>query len=278
MKPPRPDAEGAKRGQPESLRRGTQRSKSAAEVPGPGRDGPKHRAREGFRGASSPEASLAPIVGVVLAGGKGSRLGRSKPGLRLPGSQAGASGPTLVDWTVTRLAAVAAVEEIVVAVGNSGTEVDPVDRGLRVSVAPDGPGSGPAAGVLGAARARPGRHLLVLACDLPLVPVDLLSDLAASAADLAAAATDPGDARSMNPTCALWTPPALERLAARVEEGDNRLYPLTRYAGLRVEPVDAGRFGDPDDVLLNVNTAADWERARRLVERESARHSRCAGG
>lgn len=227
MKPPRPDAEGAKRGEPSSPR--------------------------------------GPIVGVVLAGGEGRRLGRNKAVLRLPGSQAGESGPTLVDWGVTRLAAVAAVEEIVVAAGNSGTEVDPVDRGLRVSVAPDGPGSGPAAGVLGAARARPARNLLVLACDLPLVPVDLLSDLAASGADLAPAATDPGDPRSMNPTCALWTAPALQRLAARVEERDNRLYPLTRCAGLRVEPVDAGRFGDPQDVLLNVNTAADWERARRLV-------------
>ena len=232
MKPPRPDAEGAKRGE---------RSKSA------------------------PAARLAPVVGVVLAGGKGSRLGRSKPGLRLPGSQAGESGPTLVQWAVTRLAAVVAVEEIVVAAGNSGTEVDPVDRRVPVLLAGDGPGSGPAAGVLGAARARPGRNLLVLACDLPLVPVDLLSELAAADAELAAAAMDASDPRSMNPTCALWTPPALERLAVRVEEGDNRLYPLTRCAGVRVEPMHAGRFGDPQDVLLNVNTAADWERARRLV-------------
>ncbi|MCY3591193.1 MAG: molybdenum cofactor guanylyltransferase [Acidobacteria bacterium] len=271
MKPPGPDAAGAKRGRPESLRRGTQRSKSAAEVPGRGRDGPKHRAREGFRGASSR------IVGVVLAGGEGRRLGGNKAVLRLPRSRSGEPGPTLVDWAVTRLAAVAAVEEIVVAAGDFGAEVGSVDRGLGVSVAPDGPGSGPAAGVLGAARSRPEHRLLVLACDLPLVPVGLLSNLAASDAELAPAAEDPGNPRSMNPTCALWTPPALKRLAVRIEEGDNRLYPLTRCAALRVEPVDAGRFGDPEDVLLNVNTAADWERARRLVERESGRRSRCAG-
>jgi len=222
--------------------------------------------------------SLAPIAGLVLAGGEGRRLGGNKAVLRLSGSRSGEPGPTLVDWAITRLAAVAAVEEIVVAAGDFGAEVGPADRGLRVSVAPDGPGSGPAAGVLGAARSRPGHRLLVLACDLPLVPVDLLADLAASDADLAPAAEDPADPRSMNPTCSLWAPPALQRLAARIEEGDNRLYPLTRCAGLRVEPVDAGRFGDPEDVLLNVNTAADWERARRLVERESARRSRCAGG
>lgn len=71
----------------------------------------------------------------------------------------------------------------------------------------------------------------------------------------------------MNPTCALWTPRALQVLATRVERGDYRLYPVTRCADLQVEPVDAGRFGDPGSVLLNVNTAADWERARRLVER-----------
>lgn len=240
MKPPGPDAAGAKRGEPSSPR--------------------------------------PPIAGVVLAGGAGRRLGGSKAVLRLPGSRSGEPGPTLVDWAVARLAAVADVEEILVAAGDLGAEVRPVDGGLRVSTAPDGPGAGPAAGVLGAGRSRPGHRLLVLACDLPLVPVALLDDLAASDAELAPATTDPGDPRCMNPTCALWAAPALERLAARVEEGDNRLYPLTRYAGLRVEPVDAGRFGDPDDVLLNVNTAADWERARRLVERESARHSRRAGG
>ena len=209
--------------------------------------------------------NLVPIVGVVLAGGRSTRLGRRKAGLRLPGLESDSAGPTLLDWAVTRLAAIDRVGEVVIAAGNAGIEAPSTDYSIPVSVGTDGPGSGPAAGVLGAARARPGRNLLVLACDLPLVPVDLLSDLAASGADLAPAATDPGDPRSMNPTCALWTPPALERLAARVEEGDNRLYPLTRCAGLRVEPVDAGRFGDPQDVLLNVNTAADWERARRLV-------------
>ncbi len=229
MKPPRPDAAGAKRAQPSS-----------------------------------------PIAGVVLAGGRGNRLGGNKAVLRLPGSRSGAPGPTLVERAVGRLAAVAAVEEIVVAAGDFGAEAGPVDRGLPVSAAPDGPGSGPAAGVLGAARFRPGHGLLVLACDLPLAPVDLLAELAASGADLAAATTDPGDPRSMNPTCALWTPPALERLAARVERGDYRLYPLTRCTGLRVEPVDASRFGDPEEVLLNVNTAADWERACRLAERECA--------
>ncbi len=173
---------------------------------------------------------------------------------------------------MARLAAVDAVSEVVIAAGEGGQDTRvPGEHRIPVSVQADGPGAGPAAGVLGAALARPGLSLLVLACDLPLVPTELLADLAASTAELAAAAADPCDPRSMNPTCALWTPPALMLLAERVEHGDYRLYPLTRCADLHVEPTDAGRFGRPEDMLLNVNTARDWNRARRTWRRYSGR-------
>lgn len=215
------------------------------------------------------------VVGVVLAGGAGSRLGRSKAGLRLPGGQAGKPGPTLVDWAADRLDAVAGIDEVLIAGGaagrgdglDHGLEGPPPDvgRSLPRSLVADGPGSGPAAGILGAADERPGRRLLVLACDLPLVPVDLLRALAASDAELAPATSDPDNPRAMNPTCAVWTPAVLRMLRARVEGGDFRLYPLTRSERVRVDPVDAGAFGDPDDVLLNVNTSADWDRACALL-------------
>ena len=206
-----------------------------------------------------------PIVGVVLAGGKGSRLGGSKAGMRLPGVPPERPGPTLVEWAVTRLAAVDGVGEILVAAGETGVDTlsFPLETCGLPSVVADGPGSGPAAGLLGAERVRPGRNLLALACDLPLAPVDLLAALAASRADLAAAAADPADPWSMNPTCALWKPAALALLERRVAAGDFRLYPTLQNTGLQVQAIDAGRFGDPKRVLLNVNTAADWNCARR---------------
>lgn len=228
MKPPGPDAAGAKPAQPSSRR--------------------------------------WPIVGVVLAGGAGSRLGRSKAGLRLPGGPAAESGPTLVEWAADRLAAAPRIDEILVAGGGAAIEPPANVRTASVTAVEDGPGSGPAAGVLGAARARPDTSLLVLACDLPLAPVGLLSALASSGADLAAAAGDVSDRWTMNLTCALWTPPALSVLATRVAAGDFRLYPLTGCSRLSIEPVAAARFGNPDDVLLNVNTADDWDRARRLFD------------
>ena len=205
-----------------------------------------------------------PVVGVVLAGGAGRRLGQSKASLRLPGRRSGEPGPTLVEWAVARLAAVKGVEQILVAAGNAESETS-TGGDLPVSAVADGAGSGPAAGVLGSAGSRPGRSLLVLACDLPLAPVELLAALADSRADLAAAASDPADPWSMNPTCALWKPPALRSLERRVATGDYRLYPTLQGSGLRVQAIDAGRFGDPERVLLNVNTVGDWDRARRLA-------------
>ena len=205
------------------------------------------------------------LAGVVLAGGAGSRLGQSKAGLRLPGLRGKETGPTLVEWAVARLGAVERVEEILVAAGRAEVEPAPAMEGVPVATTADSPGSGPAAGLLGAARARPDRELLVLACDLPLVPVELLAALAGSRADVAAAASDPADPWSMNPTCALWKPAALKLLGRRVAEGDFRLYPTLQDSGLRVQAIDAGRFGDPKRVLLNVNAADEWARARRLA-------------
>ena len=218
-------------------------------------------------GAAQPSSPrrTAGCVGVVLAGGAGSRLGQSKAGLRLPGRRGDDAGPTLVEWAVDRLAAVKGVERVLVAAGHAGIGSIPAGTDVPVEATPDGPGSGPAAGVLGAARSRPDRELLVLACDLPLVPVELLAALAGSRADLAAAASDPADPWSMNPTCALWKPAALKLLERRVAKGDFRLYPTLQDSDLRVQAIDAGRFGDPKQVLLNVNTAEDWARARRLA-------------
>jgi molybdenum cofactor guanylyltransferase len=187
----------------------------------------------------------APPVGLVLAGGESRRLGSDKArwgGAALPVRAAGT------------LAAVCAE----VAVADRG-------RGLvpgRPSLA-DGPGRGPAAGILGGAAAYPGRPLLVLACDLPRVPAGLLAELVNSPeSDWAL----PCWAGGREPLCALYGPAALARLAARVERGSFALHDLEGEGGLSVrhlEGEDLRRFGDPAEIFLNLNTPEDLERWRR---------------
>jgi molybdopterin-guanine dinucleotide biosynthesis protein A len=132
-------------------------------------------------------------------------------------------------------------------------------RGLISPSIPDGPGKGPAAGILGAAQAFPGRPLLVLAVDIPRIPVTLLGAIADSSADLAI----PRWAGRLEPLCALYGPAALAELAVRVGAGRFDLHTLPETPGLIVryfEEEEIRRFGAPEEIFLNLNRPQDLER------------------
>jgi molybdenum cofactor guanylyltransferase len=183
-------------------------------------------------------------VGVVLAGGSSQRMGRDKTLLE-------AGGESLPERAARRLAGVCAE----VAVADRG-------RGLLPGLPslPDGPGRGPAAGILGAAAAYPGRRLLVLACDLPRVPAGLLAAL--STLD-GCDAVFPRWREGVEPLCALYGPAALAALARRAARGLFALHRLAEEEDLAVRLLEGGelaRFGDPREVFLNLNAPEDWER------------------
>ncbi|MFL6231611.1 MAG: molybdenum cofactor guanylyltransferase [Thermoanaerobaculia bacterium] len=186
---------------------------------------------------------MAEPVGVVLAGGSSSRMGRDKTLLA-------AGGESLPALAARRLAGVCS--EVVVA--DRG-------RGLLPGLLslPDGPGRGPAAGILGAAAACPDRRLLVLACDLPWVPAGLLAELARPAA---ADWVVPRWREGLEPLCALYGPAALAALARRIERGLFALHQLAEedLAVRILEGEELARFGEPEEVFLNLNTPGDWER------------------
>lgn len=192
------------------------------------------------RDGSTRQHSGAPPVGVVLAGGASRRMGWDKALLAI-------EGRSLPALAAERLAAICAE----VAVADRG-------RGLLPGLPslPDGPGGGPVAGLLGAAAAYPGRPLLVLACDLPRVPVELLAELASSDNwDWAV----PRWGRGVEPLCALYAPVALAVLAEKGLRAPHRLAEedlAIRY----LEGNGLARFGPPEEVFLNLNTPEDLER------------------
>jgi molybdopterin-guanine dinucleotide biosynthesis protein A len=146
-------------------------------------------------------------------------------------------GETLVAGAVRRLGEVCA--EVLIA--DAG-------RGLLPGSVPDGPGQGPAAGILGAARARPGERLLVLAVDLPRVPISLLEELARADADLAIPRWEAG----LEPLCALYGPAALSKLEERVGRGRLDLRGLAETPELRVVYLER-----PGELFLNLNRPED---------------------
>ena len=180
------------------------------------------------------------IVGVVLAGGDSSRMGRDKALLSL-------EGRTLLSRSFSLLSTVC--DRVVVADRGRGLEPD------AESLA-DGPGHGPAAGILGAAGALPRRALLVLACDLPHVSADLLRRL------LREERFDwylPRHSATVEPLCALFREPALDALRQQVATGELSLQALL-LAPLRIgflEGDELESYGRPSELFFNVNRPAD---------------------
>jgi molybdopterin-guanine dinucleotide biosynthesis protein A len=128
---------------------------------------------------------------------------------------------------------------------------------------PDGPGAGPAAGLLGAALTYPGRYLLTLACDLPGVPEALLADLTRfhEGHDWAVPRwSGPEGGDRLEPLCALYSPAALAALERRANAGRMALKWLAEEPELRVrflegEALEA--YGRPEEVFFNLNTPED---------------------
>lgn len=184
-------------------------------------------------------------VGLVLAGGRSSRMGRDKATLVL-------GGRTLARRAADLLGRVC--REVVVA--DRGRGVVP-----GVPSVEDGPGAGPAAGLLGAARTAPGRPLLALACDLPRVPAPLLAELVEAARRTGADLVLPRSPRGPEPLAAVYGPGALAALEERVATGAYDLFGLLERGDLVVATLEGEaleRFGDPAVIFRNVNTPDDF--------------------
>ncbi len=109
-------------------------------------------------------ADVVGVVGVVLAGGQSRRMGRDKALLRLE------DGRMLLERTVHVLRTVG-LDDVLLSVSSAERtaalrEAVPSAAALPV-IADDAPNHGPLGGLAAALRARPGRAVLLVACDLP---------------------------------------------------------------------------------------------------------------
>lgn len=198
--------------------------------------------------ASDEAAPPGAALGVVLAGGRGRRLGGAKAVAEL-------GGRPLISYPLAALAA-AGLEPLVVA--KAGSELPPLEcRLLREPAEP----RHPLCGIVAALRAAPGRPLVVLACDMPLVAPALLVGLAAASQPLVLPHVD-GETQAFPARVAAALLPALERALERGEPLRRSLDSLQPH---RIGEHELRRFGDPRDFCFSVNDAEDLRRAERLI-------------
>jgi molybdenum cofactor guanylyltransferase len=192
-------------------------------------------------------------VGAVLAGGRSSRMGVPKARLEL-------AGRPLIAYPLDAVAA-AGLEPVVVAKDES--ELPDLD--CRV-VRDEEPGIHPAAGIL-AALAAAGGPVVVLACDMPFVPSQLLAVLSQLNARLAL----PVVMGRMQPLLARYEPSVGPQLERAVERSRPLREAIAALNPLELGPDELVGFGDPEWMAFNVNDRRDLAAAESLVAPEPTR-------
>lgn len=198
----------------------------------------------------APEPALAPLAGLLLAGGQSRRMGEDKAALRYAGE------PQLERaWRL--LSAVAAPCRLSL---RAGQEAEPLRAAYPQLVDAAG-GAGPMAGLIAAHRFLPEHAWLLLACDLPrLTPGTLARLVAARRVGLPAVAfAAAGDGRP-EPLCAVYEPAFLAgMLVPAFAAGERSLRRCLEGAGLALLPA-------PGSDLESIDTPEARARAQAELE------------
>lgn len=156
--------------------------------------------------------SAPPLHGLVLAGGRSSRMQRDKAALEYrPGVSQVDAAMKLLDGRVARA-------WLSVRADQSGDRA----RAGHPQIVDRGGVEGPIAGIIAAFDEHPAAAWLVLACDLPFLDAATLDQLIASRAiDADATAFRSSHDGLPEPLCAIYEPRAAQKMAAHVAGGRN---------------------------------------------------------
>lgn len=186
---------------------------------------------------------------MILAGGRGRRLGGAKP-LRALG------GRPLIAYP---LAAARGAGLRPVIVCKPETDLGPFDTADATLREPARP-THPLLGIATALRALDA-PIVVCPCDLPLLPATLLAELAGLRRE-AVVAPSP---EAIEPLLGRYEPTSVAFLERAVAEGRAAREVIAARDPLLVGPERLSAFGDPAAILANANTTDDLERIERAL-------------
>jgi molybdopterin-guanine dinucleotide biosynthesis protein A len=118
-------------------------------------------------------------------------------------------------------------------------------------------GCGPLAG-LEAALTRATGDLVLLACDLPFVTGPMLAFLASLTDGVDAVI--PATRERLHPLCGVYAQSCAGAVTRRLDDGHRRMLDLLSDIRVRtVGPEELARFGQPDRLLVNLNSQTDLD-------------------
>ena len=189
---------------------------------------------------------------IVLAGGKGTRLGHSKPHVRL-GSM------TLLQHVID--AAVNLSDEVVLVVGRDDDSLSSLkDRHPSITIVRDGrEGVGPVMGIYTGMKRLSTEYALVLTCDAPFVSVSLMRELIGLARG-SDAAIPIWPNRNVEPLHSVYrVSPSIQEIESALSCGEKSVLDLIkRLEKIKYVPVEALREFDSElHTFFNVNYFKD---------------------
>lgn len=193
------------------------------------------------------------VTGVILAGGRGSRMGGADKGLQ------NFRGMPMAMFTLLRLAP--QVAQLMI---NANRNLAAYES-FGVPVWPDGLAdyAGPLAGFLTGLEHCETEYLVTVPCDTPLFPQDLVARLAEAlerdGADIATASAREGDGElRAQPVFSLMRRDLMESLVRFTQGGGRKIDAWTAQHRTALVPFD--RAGDEATAFANANTLAELHR------------------
>ncbi|MDR2795214.1 MAG: molybdenum cofactor guanylyltransferase [Spirochaetaceae bacterium] len=188
---------------------------------------------------------------LILAGGKGSRIGYDKKRLTL-------NGGSVMAELVTKLRHI--FDEIIVSSNNEFEHEN-------VTVLSDGIGAGPLAGIYQGLRRCNSEYLYVIACDMPFVSPAYIAFIKNKIEGGSYDACVARNGAFLEPFNALWGKSCIEPVRAALENGVYKILPVLKSLRLRVVGEDeVKRFSEQRDLFFNINYAADLRDAEKAFK------------
>lgn len=201
---------------------------------------------------------------IILAGGRGARMGQPKATLRL-------GGMTLIERTVAELARAElarAFDDIVVVAAPESEAIELPALGAATIVHDDDAYQGPVGALARGLRAA--RHELAFACscDLPMLRAEVASWLLSLINDRDAVIPEVGG--RLQSLHAVYRRRCADTLDAMLTRGEYRLSAIADAVRTRIVSEAEYRRADPDALsCFNINTPEDYARALKLAGTKS---------
>ncbi len=192
--------------------------------------------------------------GAILAGGTSSRFGGQPKGLEEVG------GERIIDRVTQSLHGATGRPPILIANAPEANDWRPDLTVVHDAIR----NCGSLGGIYTALMAGSG-PVLVLAWDMPFVPVELLEEMVRRSEGCEALVAERADASGVEPLCAIYAPVCATPIRERIAEEDFRaagFLDAVSYTKFSLD--DVSRFGDPATIFFNVNTPAELTRAQEL--------------